>query len=103
MQWEITPAARDYIRIKGGQVYVILERRKHSCGCCGSTEVESPLVRLGEPQREELEQYQRIALIDITVFVHSSLQGTSMSLSPKIDVEWTLLGRKLVLYGLLQE
>ncbi|MDT8900111.1 CC/Se motif family (seleno)protein [Anaeroselena agilis] len=102
MQFEITPAAREYIRNKGGVITVKLEKRQTGCGCCGATEVESPSVRLGAPQAE-IDHYQKVTSSDAAIYVHSSLQNTSELTSPKIDVERTLFGRKLVLYGLTQE
>lgn len=102
MQFEITPTAREFIRNKGGVITVKLEKRQTGCGCCGANEVESPFVRLGAPQAE-LDHYEKMTSIDVAIYVHSSLQNTSKLVTPKIDVERTLFGRKLVLFGLIQE
>lgn len=103
MQFEITSAARAYIHKKGGGVISIkLEKRQTGCGCCGATEVETPVVRLGAPLLET-DQYQEMPSIDLILYVHSSLQNKSDLATLTIDVERTLFGRKLVLYGLTQE
>lgn len=102
MQVEITPAAREYIRKKGGSVSMKLEKKQTGCSCCGTTEVESPNVRVGAPLAE-IDQYQETSSADLILYVHSSLQNKPNLVAPKIDVERTFFGRKLVLYGLTQE
>ena len=103
MQFEVTTAAREYIRGKGdGVITVRLEKRQTGCNCCGEAEVESPSVRLGTPAAE-LDHYQKVNTADIAIYVYYSLLNPPKLVSPKIDVERTLFGRKLVLYGLTQE
>jgi len=102
MEFTITPAAREYIRNKGGAITVKLEKKQTGCGCCGATAIDSPVVSLGAPQAEA-DNYQKATVTDIYLYVHSSLQSIAENVSPKIDVERTLFGRKLVLYGLTVE
>lgn len=103
MEFEITPAARAYIHKKGGGlISITLEKRQTGCGCCGATEVEIPIVRLGAPLLES-HQYQEMPSIDLILYVHSSLQNKSNLATLTIDLERTLFGRKLVMYGLIQE
>lgn len=103
MEFEITPAAQEYIRNKGGgAVSVRLEKKESGCGCCGATSIDSPAVSLGTP-KTAADNYQKKTVTDVNVFVHSSLQSIAKNATPKIDVERTLFGRKLVLYGLTEE
>lgn len=100
MEFVITPAAQEYIRKKGdGVITVKLEKKETGCSCCGTTAIDSPSVRLGAPQAEA-SNYQQLSITDVILYVHSSLQSIAPNASPKIDVERTLFGRKLVLYGL---
>ena len=104
MDFTITPVAREYIRNKGaGAVTVKLEKRQIGCGgCCGATDFESPSVKLGAPQADA-SQYRKVTLTDVDLFVHSSVQSAVRKDTPKIDMERTFFGRKLVLYGLTEE
>ena len=103
MEFEISSAARTYINKNGGgAISIKLEKKQTGCGCCGATEVEIPIVRLGTPLLE-IHQYREMPSIDLILYVHSSLRSKSNIATFTIDMERTLFGRKLVLYGLTQE
>jgi hypothetical protein len=101
MNFVITPKALDYIRDKGAAITLRLERKETGCNCCGESAVEIPAVKLGTPKAASGE-YRKICLMNIDLYVHESIRAILEQTSPKIDVEGTLLGKKLVLYGLQQ-
>ncbi|MDT8901425.1 CC/Se motif family (seleno)protein [Anaeroselena agilis] len=101
MNFDITPRALDYIRNKGAAVTLRLDRRETGCSCCGESVVEIPAVKLGTPQ-EASGEYRKISRMNIDLFVHESIRAILEQASPRIDVEGTLFGKKLVLYGLQQ-
>ncbi len=102
MNLDITPKAQDYIRNKGEAVMLRMDRRETGCSCCGESAVEIPSVKLGIPKRA-LEDYRKVSLMSIDLYIHESIRAILEQASPKIDVEGTLFGKKLVLYGIQQD
>lgn len=101
MNFVITPKAQDYIRNKGGSVTIRLEKKQTGCGCCGDGEVELTTIKLGEPQTEA-RSHKKMSVQDLDIYVHASIESAIQDVAPKIDLEWTFFGKKLVLYGLKQ-
>lgn len=56
-------------------------------------------MRLGEPKEVELIEYKEIEINQIKLYIHISLLNLDEKYSPEVDVQWSLLGKRLVIKG----
>ncbi len=64
-------------------------------------EVFRPSVRLGKPEEEYETEYKKVVVNDhVSLYLHESILNLDESYKPKIDVEWKLFGKGLVIKGI---
>lgn len=82
----VSTAAQKFIFEKGGTATAKLEIR--------------PSVQLGEPKESERDEYQEIEMFNqIKLYLHSSLLNLDETHHPEIDVQWSLMGKRLMIKG----
>jgi hypothetical protein len=93
----VTTAAKKFILSKGGKATAKLEGKKAE----GPQDYSQPSVRLGQPEESEKEDFQEVDIgNNIKLYVHISLLNLDDTYNPKIDVEWKIFGRGLVMKDL---
>lgn len=102
MKITITPKAQEFIRKKGNSITLSIEKKETGCSCCGDSTVELTSIKLGVPQGA-LNEYQICNVMGIDLYLHTSIQAEIDTAISQLDVEGTLFGKKLVLYGLKQQ
>ena len=60
-------------------------------------------MRLGKPAVENMNNYQPSAYGDVQLFVQNEVNAATSADQPRIELERTLFGRKLVVYGFVLE
>ncbi|WP_425057697.1 hypothetical protein SCACP_22320 [Sporomusa carbonis] len=60
----------------------------------------TPSVRLGKPEDREKAEYITFTIDGIEVYAHSSIVNYNHEVLLRIDIETTLFGHRLVVFGL---
>ena len=103
MRFSLSAEAGQYIHQKGGAATVFLENRTTAFNWCGPRDIPCPSVRLGKPTAENMNNYHPSAYGDIQLFVQNEVNAATSADQPRIELERTLFGRKLVVYGFVLE
>ena len=95
----ITPRAQEYIGSKGGSITVSMKKEITQFNCCGSGDIECPMVQTGRPPEGDMQQYCRVNEGNIELYIHIATRAVFESAEPYIDLDRTVFGKKLVMYG----
>ena len=94
-----TPRAHEYIVSKGGNIIVSTKKELSQFSCCGSGEIACPMVQTGRPPNSEMQQYCQMNVDKIELYVHRSIHDVLNLTKAFIELEKTMFGKKLVMYG----
>ena len=98
MNLRISPKAREYILTEGGVITAAVEKRLMK-GCDLSRAEGCPVAKMGGPLPEEQAQYLLQTIADVAVYVHTTMQEYDQATPLLLDLETTLFGYNLKIYG----
>ena len=99
MNLTIAGRAQEFINQQGGVISVKIEKRLIP-GCGAMQTADVPAVRLGKPEDHEQANFELKVINEIQVYAHSSVVNYNEKTPLLIDIETTLFGHRLALYGL---
>jgi hypothetical protein len=100
MNMIVTERAQEFIAQEGGIITVKLEQRLIP-NCCNPPSIAPvPSVKPGKPEDPETAEYAAFKIDGAEVYAHTSIQNYDNENLLRVDIETTLFGKRLVLYGL---
>jgi hypothetical protein len=99
MNLTIAGRAQEFISQQGGVISVRIEKRLIP-GCGAMQTADAPAVRLGKPEDHEKANFEAVTIDGIQVYAHSSVVNYNAKIPLLVDIETTLFGNRLAMYGL---
>lgn len=99
MNLTIAGRARDFISQQGGVISVKIEKRLIP-GCGALQTADAPAVRLGKPEEHEKDSFSPVTIAGVEVYAHDTVVNYNGQVPLTIDLETTLFGSKLAMFGL---
>lgn len=99
MNLTIAGRAQEFISQQGGVITVKIEKRLIP-GCGAMQTADTPAVRLGKPEDHEKANFEEITIDGVQVYAHSSVVNYNGKIPLQVDIETTLFGSRLAMYGL---
>jgi len=99
MNLTIATRAQEFISQQGGVISVKIEKRLIP-GCGAMQTADAPTVRLGKPEDHEKANFESVDITGVQVYAHSSVVNYNEKTPLLIDIETTLFGHRLAMYGL---
>ncbi len=99
MNLTIAGRAQEFISQEGGVISIKIEKRLIP-GCGAMQTADVPAVRLGKPEDHEKANFSAMTIDGVQVFAHSSIVNYNDQIPLRIDIETTLFGNRLAVYGL---
>ena len=96
----VTERAQEFIAQEGGIITVKLEQRLIP-SCCNTPSIAPlPAVKTGKPEAGEADEYAAVTIDGAQVYAHTSIRNYNSDNPLRLDIETTLFGKRLVVYGL---
>lgn len=100
MNMIVTERAQEFIAQEGGIITVKLEQRLIP-NCCNPPSIAPvPSVKTGKPEAGEAADYTAVTIDGAEVYAHTSIRNYDNENPLRVDIETTLFGKRLVVYGL---
>ncbi|WP_094605056.1 hypothetical protein SPSIL_031020 [Sporomusa silvacetica DSM 10669] len=99
MNLTVTERAQEYIAQEGNVISVRIAKRLIP-SCTATKTADLPTVQLGKPADYEKADYEAVTIDGVEVYAHSSIINYNGQVPLRIDIETTLFGKQLAVYGM---